>query len=812
MPIVPELRFDRYYRYDDLTRILHRMAEVRPDLMSVESIGRSFEGRDIWAVRVSNAPDVDQAKPRAFLDAMHHAREPQGMMSLIHFIYHLGSSYGVDPFLTQLVDSREIWVIPIVNPDGYVYNESTNPNGGGYWRKNRRINQNTPCIGVDLNRNYSVGWGGPGSSSSPCSDTYRGTAAFSEPESTALSNFYLAKGTFGAGNSIHTYGLLHLYPWGYTSAPNPDNASFMSLGLWHTEMNHYKVGPVYTTIYPASGVTVDWAYGATGAFAYTSEIGQTFWPSQSLIVPLALENIESFTRLVAGAGPLVRKMGHTIAEFSGNGNGFLNQKETGTVDITVQNYGALAASNVSFSISSGDAALTVHDATVLLPSVAPFATASSAAAGTLSFRVEKTAVPGSEIPLALTIAHDGFLATEILPVRIGTPAAIFFDDFEGNLGWTVGGPGDSAPPGSQWGKADPSAYSVSKSGYSGSISFAVQPADDASPSGTLCWVTGGATPGSLGDLDGQTTLVSPLLDLSASANPRVTFSRWFASFNAGLLSDFTAMLGLEDSLRVEVSNDGGSTWTSLVTVAPIINPTWTGESFSLGTILPVTSQMQLRAVAADASPDSTVEALFDDFRVDSYPPDLNTYVDTVDVAVAIAAAPEPVMKGETLTYTITVANQGPDDAKGVVLTNPRPPGAGFLSAAASQGQCQGSAIVSCALGDLPPGGLATIEIQVTPSEAGSLVGTAEVVQTASAGIYGVIVDVEASNDFAAVASTVTDEPSAAPAAELSGGGGGGCFLGTVRSFDPTFGGGLSLLLILFALRSLRWRIPARSPA
>ena len=136
---------------------------------------------------------VSQVADEVLYTGLTHAREPLSMMNLFYFVQLLCENYGTDPELTYLIDNREMWFIPVVNPDGYLYNESIQPNGGGMHRKNRR---DTNCVdgtnrGVDLNRNYGYSWGAnnTGSSPDPCSTTYRGTEEFSEPETAAVRDF-----------------------------------------------------------------------------------------------------------------------------------------------------------------------------------------------------------------------------------------------------------------------------------------------------------------------------------------------------------------------------------------------------------------------------------------------------------------------------------------------------------------------------------------------------------------------------------------------------------------------------------------------
>ncbi len=416
-----------YYTYTEIGEKLDELHSLFPNVIGEKiSIGLSWEGREIWAVRISNRPEIDQQKPRSYFDAMHHPREPMGMMTLLHFMYELGHSYGSDPFLTQLVDQREIWCIPCVNPDGYVYNQQTDPLGGGLWRYNRRPPApGVPehCAGVDLNRNYPIGWGvEPGSSSEPCNGNYRGTAPFSEPETQALSNFYLSHAPFGTSDSIHTFGKFYVFSWGFTNLESPSHEECFLIGNWHTQENHYTVGPLYSTIFPASGVAVDWAHVALGSHSFTSEIGTDFWPTPDQIVPIATENLNQFARLVASAGPYVRMLSHSVREGAGNHDLHINPQETGFVSVLMQNFGVLTTGPITLRLRSNHPHVSIIHGESVIPSLAAFASQNSDFSQ-LEFALSCELIPESVIVLELDISHDGFFSTREVSVFVeATPS------------------------------------------------------------------------------------------------------------------------------------------------------------------------------------------------------------------------------------------------------------------------------------------------------------------------------------------------------------------------------------------------------
>ena len=169
------------YTWDELNSRFSQLKDLYPDIISDKLIiGQSVEGNDIWAFKLSDNPELDEDEPEVLFTGLTHAREPLSMMNLFYFVQNICETYseGVDKEAIYLVEERELWFVPVVNPDGYIYNETIAPNGGGMHRKNRK---NTDCgsgteRGVDLNRNFSYNWGddNTGSSPDPCYATYRG--------------------------------------------------------------------------------------------------------------------------------------------------------------------------------------------------------------------------------------------------------------------------------------------------------------------------------------------------------------------------------------------------------------------------------------------------------------------------------------------------------------------------------------------------------------------------------------------------------------------------------------------------------------
>jgi carboxypeptidase T len=256
--------FGEYRDYGAISARLRELAELAPDRVSLHALGSSIEGRPLWALRIGgHAPD---ATPM-LINGTQHAREWIAAMVTTCVADRLVRGYDHDPAIRAFVDRTELWVVPVVNPDGYQYSWS----GHRYWRKNRRERH-----GVDLNRNFSVAWGGEGSSHRKSSEIYRGEYAFSEPESMALRDL-VKREHIAVHVDFHAYGQLVLYPWGYTSTPAKDHARFAAIGdrmasaMFAAHETRYALMRS-VELYPAGGTMTDWMYGEAEAVSYTIEL------------------------------------------------------------------------------------------------------------------------------------------------------------------------------------------------------------------------------------------------------------------------------------------------------------------------------------------------------------------------------------------------------------------------------------------------------------------------------------------------------------------------------------------------------------
>ncbi|MFO0836226.1 MAG: M14 metallopeptidase family protein [Phycisphaerales bacterium] len=283
---------DWYADFKNLQAISDKVDELvalRPDIVSRFNVGPSLENRTIFGFRIESPTSgpAGTLKPVMYIHSTQHAREWLAPMTTMYVAEQLIAGYDTDPAATAFLDKFTVIIVPVVNVDGYVYTWTTQR----LWRKNRRSNANG-TFGVDLNRNWSFAWGNNnGSSGSGASETYRGTAPFSEPETAVLRDHILSTPGITLAFDIHTYGPLILSPWGYTASPPPILPYFNSLGLLMqsaiASINGltFTSGQWYSTLYPASGANIDWWYGERNVLNWTIELrGTSFAPPPSQIL------------------------------------------------------------------------------------------------------------------------------------------------------------------------------------------------------------------------------------------------------------------------------------------------------------------------------------------------------------------------------------------------------------------------------------------------------------------------------------------------------------------------------------------------
>ena len=427
------------YTWDELNTRFDELRETYANILSEKvTLGQSIEGRDIWAFKLSDNPNVDENEPELLFTGLTHAREPLSMMNLIYFVQKLCEGYNINEEMTYLVNNRELWFVPVVNPDGYVFNESYQPNGGGMHRKNRL---DTDCgdnteRGVDLNRNYGYGWGAnnTGSSPNPCSDTYRGTSAFSEPETQIIKDF-IENHPFMNILHYHSYGNYYIHPFGLGNLPEePDLTTFREIGKQMARENSFVIGTGLETVgYTVNGDAVDWTYGNQGLVTYTPEVGtsnDSFWPSENRVIPLCANQIHANSVFAFISGNDIILNG---VEFSDR---YVEPGDSINIAIQIQNRGLMDSDGViTFKMEQLNSLIVLPFDSI---SVVPLESRDSDIIS-LDFFISNDADIGSEAGFVIS-AYDqsSFVRYDTVSFFIGYPEFLFFDDFEGGLGnWQV---------------------------------------------------------------------------------------------------------------------------------------------------------------------------------------------------------------------------------------------------------------------------------------------------------------------------------------------------------------------------------------
>ncbi|HXG26974.1 MAG TPA: M14 family metallopeptidase [Candidatus Binatia bacterium] len=270
-----------YHNYPELVAAIHEVEAAHPELVDVFSIGKSAEGRDIWAAKVSDNVAADEDEPEVLVDALHHGDEHLAAEQALYLLHVLAGDDGIDEQVTALVDAREVWIVFMLNPDGAQYDLTGDPYRG--WRKSRQRHPSSSSVGTDLNRNYDYRWGCcGGSSGSPASRNYRGWRPFSAPESRALADFVNSRVVGGRQQirthaSLHANGELILWPYAYTTVDVPGDMTAADRSTFWQMANAMAATNGYTARqsgdwYISDGDLIDWLYGRHRIFSFTVEL------------------------------------------------------------------------------------------------------------------------------------------------------------------------------------------------------------------------------------------------------------------------------------------------------------------------------------------------------------------------------------------------------------------------------------------------------------------------------------------------------------------------------------------------------------
>jgi murein tripeptide amidase MpaA len=288
-----------YHTYKELEADLLALQQKYPAIAKVFVLGESLEGRRIYALKISDNVEREEAQAQVLILGCHHAREWISVEVPFLWGKYLAENYATNPEVKRLVDRSEVWIVPLVNPDGLEYTI----HAYRYWRKNRRDNGGGQ-FGVDLNRNYEYKWGldAVGSSADPSSAIYRGAAPFSEPETRAVRDLFLKK-DFRALVSYHSFSQVILYPWSYTDLPSDRDAELRDIAVEMSDRikavngRLYKPGQSGKDLYLSNGDTTDWTFGLSGIPSYTIELPPIdellggFFNREEDIAPIFQENL-----------------------------------------------------------------------------------------------------------------------------------------------------------------------------------------------------------------------------------------------------------------------------------------------------------------------------------------------------------------------------------------------------------------------------------------------------------------------------------------------------------------------------------------
>lgn len=313
----------RYHNYAEMTSEINSIVSANSSIASQRVIGTSYQGRNIVAIKISDNVGTDESEPEVLFTHHQHAREHLTVEMALYLLRELTSDYGSDSRVTSMVNNREIWIVPDLNPDGGEYDIAT----GSYrsWRKNRQPNSGSSNVGTDLNRNWNYRWGCcGGSSGSTSSDTYRGPSAESAPEVKVVADFVRSRVVGGvqqikAGVDFHTYSELVLWPFGYTSSDTTtgmtadDRNAFATVGQKMAASNGYT--PEQSSdLYITDGSIDDWLWGDQKIFGYTFEMyprsgGGGFYPPDEVIERETSRNRDAVLQLLENADCMYRSIG-----------------------------------------------------------------------------------------------------------------------------------------------------------------------------------------------------------------------------------------------------------------------------------------------------------------------------------------------------------------------------------------------------------------------------------------------------------------------------------------------------------------------
>ncbi len=594
--------FTDFKTYDQYTAQIDALVTQRPDMVTKFTLGTSLEGRTIHGMRLNGPGVTPGTRPMVVLNSMQHAREWLAGMTTMWVADFSVNNYGVDSDVSFLLDNFEVVIVPIVNVDGYVYTWTSNR----LWRKTRR-NNGDGSFGVDPNRNWAANWGGVGSSGTTSSDTYRGPFVFSEPETTALSNFVLANPQVCVAVDTHTYAQNILSGIGWTY-DRPDDEALqrgsmraINAGMHSSSTKTYLTGPGSAVLYFTSGGAKDWYGDTAGALGWTIELRPDegfeggFEPSPAEILPTGRE----YFRGIASLARFLKPQSLSFEFIAGLPDALQENATTSLiVDINRGLFPIAGSPSGTLHYRMGTTGAFTSVAMPVIEQRVHNAQIPAGACGSVTqfyFTAQSSNGQTYNYPAGGALDPMELPAAQVTVVRN--------DDFSAaTAGWTTTAAGDNATTGI-WTRIDPN-------------NTESQDANDYYlPGGsTSAYITGQnpvANAGN-GDVDGgRTTLTSPTMDLSAHPEARFQYARWFSNHGG---EDST----INDVFTVDITNNNGTNWVNVETLGPLGSETangWLLKQFRVADFVTPTAQVRVRFVASDELPGDIVEAGIDEFRV-----------------------------------------------------------------------------------------------------------------------------------------------------------------------------------------------------
>lgn len=595
-----------YLKYAEMLAELDAMAAQYPNLITAKAPISTFltvENRPIYHVRISDNPNTNEpGEPKVLYTAIHHAREPMSLMETIFYMWYLLENYGINDEVTYLVNNTQMYFVPCINPDGYVYNETTNPNGGGMWRKNRRNNGNG-TYGVDLNRNYSYGWGTTGTSTNTSNETYCGPSTFSEPETQAM-RWLVQNNDFEMAFNAHTYAEDILFPIGTTTAEFAPHHDYMQDYTNHmVELNGYTAMKS-SSLYPASGDSDDYMYKVDVGvgqkdtiFAHTPEVGTAFWqPSSEIITTckemlfpnLVLAHLTRNYSIVKDTDP------SSVATLSGNFNHSIKRlgRQGGQVVVSIEPLLNIVSvgNSLTYNLNS-----------------------QQTSTGAISYSLNPSIQFGDQIKYILKTDNGLWVKKDTIVKTFGAITLQALEDATSATNWT-----------GTWSTTTSTFVSSSKSFFDGSTSNYANNAN-------------------------KTYTYIPTIDLSTATSAMISFyAKW------AIEADF-------DFVQFQVSTDGGTTWIGQCgnytvpgtsangSVQPNGQPvyegtqsSWVLEEINLSDYLG--QQIKVRFQLKSDGGTTADGYYFDDFKVFYSVPSNNP-------PTATFTSPNSVCEGSTVTFT-----------------------------------------------------------------------------------------------------------------------------------------------------------------